>query len=132
MTPEQDKKLCDTFPLLYRDRHCGVDKTCMGWGFCVGSGWFDIIWRLSEKLEPLIAEFEKDNPEDSPIRMAQCKEKFGVLRVYLTTGTDKMFRLVDEAEAESETVCENCGAPGTVGGNVWVSTLCDSCRKDKK
>lgn len=55
-----DKKLCDAFPLLYADRNLPMNKTCMCWGFTVGNGWFEIIWKLSEKVEKLLEELTEE------------------------------------------------------------------------
>lgn len=62
MKKELDEKLTKAFPLLYADRHGDKRSTCMCWGFSCGDGWFDIIWNLSEKLEPIIRNFLKENP----------------------------------------------------------------------
>jgi hypothetical protein len=35
----------------------------MCWGFCCGDGWFQLIWDLSQKLEPLIAQIKRDYPD---------------------------------------------------------------------
>jgi len=61
MKEELDKKLVEAFPLLYGDRHASMQSTAMCWGF-PGDGWFDIIWDLSSKLEPIIQKFIDDNP----------------------------------------------------------------------
>lgn len=61
MKAENQKKLFDTFPLLYGDRTKSMQVTCMCWGIDCGDGWFDILWELSEKLEPLIEEIRKKN-----------------------------------------------------------------------
>ena len=61
MNEELDKKLVKSFPLLYGDRDAPMQSTAMCWGF-PGDGWFDIIWDLSSKLEPLIQKFIADNP----------------------------------------------------------------------
>jgi len=61
MKEELDKKLVKAFPLLYGDRNAPMQSTAMCWGF-PGDGWFDIIWDLSSKLEPLIQKFIDDNP----------------------------------------------------------------------
>lgn len=53
MTPELDRRLVKTFPILYRDRHGNQLETNMIWGFEHGDGWFDIVWTLSEKLEKI-------------------------------------------------------------------------------
>ena len=64
MKQELDKKLVDEFPLLYGDRDAPMQSTAMCWGF-PRNGWFDIIWDLSSKLEPLIQKFIDDNPNMS-------------------------------------------------------------------
>lgn len=170
MSPEKDKKLTDTFPLLYSDRYGNMQETCMCWGF-PENGWYGIIWRLSEKLEPLIQElirsgklpclncgydksfhikpgttflttlfvsfksffkrtkdcccnkYEPDYP-----RASQVKEKFGCLRFYMSSETDEMSDLIEEAEEESSVTCSNCGLPGLPGNKGgWITTLCSLC-----
>jgi hypothetical protein len=219
MDKELDEKLVKNHPLLYSDRQGDVRSTCMVWGFACGNGWFDLIWDLSQKLEPLIKEFKKENPDldcetcgcprdehygcktyrpgtcmavklkwiPGPLkgrtvyasdpkwkcklnrlynkavnvinsiikwprklfpwnyqacycteyrhphpRAAQVKEKFGTLRFYMTHATEEMFELIEAAEAESEHTCESCGEPGEIGGQGWVSCLCEKCRNETK
>jgi len=126
MTQDQDASLCINFPLLYRDRNGDARKTCMAFGFEVGSGWFDIIWELSLKLE----NFLKHNPDFSECRAFQVKEKFGTLRFYLEGPySDLMEAYIRDAEIKSAHVCETCGQAGelqTVRG--WIVTICDSCK----
>ena len=71
MKEELDKKLVRTFPLLYGDRHTSMQATAMCWGFEFSDGWFDIVWELSSKLEPLIQSFIDDNP-NAPCDMCSC------------------------------------------------------------
>lgn len=61
MKQELDEKLCATFPLLYHDRFASMQQSAMCWGF-PGDGWFDLLWELSSKLEPLIQKFIDENP----------------------------------------------------------------------
>ena len=61
MKEELDKKLVKAFPLLYADRHASMQTSAMCWGF-PGDGWFELIWGLSSKLEPIIQKFIADNP----------------------------------------------------------------------
>ncbi len=63
MKPELDKQLCDEFPIIYRDRNGDPRETCMIWGF-PGSGWFNLIYDLSKKLEA-IAEKQPLPPEQN-------------------------------------------------------------------
>ena len=65
MKEELDKKLVKAFPLLYGDRYGPMQSTAMCWGFECSDGWFDIIWDLSSKLEPLLQKFIDDNPNMS-------------------------------------------------------------------
>lgn len=107
-------------------------------------GWYGIIRRLAEKIDPWCAA--------TGARALQVKEKYAGLRFYLTPARDakpsyelrdeganlvsiapiasneEVNRAIDEAEEESERTCENCGAPGTEREhNYWLSTRCDDC-----
>lgn len=134
MRKELDKKLCEDFPLLYGDRNAPMQHTCMCWGFDCGDGWYDLIYELSSKLEALIQKFKDEDPSDVKDyglpRAAQVKEKFGGLRFYMTSGTDGMFDLIEEAEGKSNVICEWCGNPGEQNGSGWIRTLCDDCAKN--
>lgn len=128
MTPEQDKKLCETFPRLYADRHKSMQESCFHFGFECGTGWFQLIWDLSVRLEQMIEGLGPFSPDEVAPRASQVKEKFGTLRFYMTHSTDEMEAAIDEAERLSEVTCEDCGQSGhlrTLGG--WLSTLCDPC-----
>ena len=50
MSPELDKKLCEDFPELFRDRHGDMRTTAMCWGFSCGDGWEPLIRSLCETL----------------------------------------------------------------------------------
>lgn len=45
----------------------------MGRGFEHGDGWFDLVWRLCEDLEPLVARLEKETGQQ--FQVLQVKEK---------------------------------------------------------
>jgi hypothetical protein len=94
----------------------------------VGEGWRPILTRLHEQVVALVPGY----------RVAQVKEKFGELRVYLTLDPDldgnisphvnsHIYGLLDAAEDESRRTCEDCGNPGTQVGMGWVKTLCPGC-----
>lgn len=61
----------------------------------------------------------------------QVKEKFGTLRVYMTSTTDKMDKIIQEAEEKSAKTCENCGEKGKVRGGGWIKVLCDECENNR-
>ena len=133
MKQELDKKLVKAFPLLYEDRNTSMQSTAMCWGFSCDDGWFDIIWNLSSKLEPLIQKLhtERQDIEYLP-RASQVKEKFGGLRFYVTSATDEMDGLIEEAETLSYKTCESCGNPGQGRSGGWIKTLCDTCSEERK
>jgi hypothetical protein len=49
-------------------------KTRMADDFAQDDGWFNVVWRLCEDLEPLVAD------AGQPFQVLQVKEKFGGLR----------------------------------------------------
>ncbi len=119
MSPELERNLRADHPLLYSEPYLYGDGVMR-----CGSGWWDILERLSAKLEKLIWA-ERD---PSPYRARCVKEKFGTLRFYLSRETPEMSQAIAAAEAESAHTCEHCGEPGTLRGKGWVRTLCDSCQ----
>jgi hypothetical protein len=120
MKKELELKLVEKYPNLYKEYGGSIHETCMGWGMTCGDGWFDLIDKLSEKLEPM------------GIVAAQVKEKFGGLRFYINPSDSdtiiKAQKLIQEAESKSFKICERCGKPGKTGGRGWIRTLCDECR----
>ncbi len=129
MDQELDDLLCKKFPNLYRDRDASMRETCMCWGFDVGNGWFQLIYDLSEKLETLILQIPE---EDRKYCCAsQVKEKYATLRFYMTTYTDEIDKLIEEAEHKSAKICEVCGAPGKirVTGYNWLYTSCEEHKR---
>ena len=122
MSPKHTKYLFKKYPLLYRGAAKPLTQSLMAFGFECGDGWFHLIDRLSEKLERLNAEIP-----DDPIEAVQVKEKFAGLRFYIGRGTEAAYKLIDEAEKESETTCETCGKVGTVRGQGWIKCCCDEC-----
>jgi hypothetical protein len=54
------------------------------------------------------------------------------LRFYIDKGNKEAHDYIYEAERKSMCTCEVCGKPGKTGGNRWIETLCDDCKKLKK
>jgi hypothetical protein len=91
----------------------------------VGPGWLAILSALHEKLMEQAPAYE----------VAQVKEKFGGLRVYLHYDVDslngsRIDELVNAAETMADATCERCGGPGTLRQGGWLLTLCDNCQKE--
>lgn len=127
MTDELDKKLCRDYPLLFSARNASMMETCMCWGFECGDGWEPLIRRGAEELEKIIASLPNKLDYYRP-RASQVKEKYGTLRFYMSSETDEMEDIISTMEEESETTCEECGAPGklasTGGPCGWYKTSC--------
>ena len=118
MSPEYEKLIETVCPTLYTEN---------SWGFSYGDGWFNITMKMSLKLEALA--FEQLGPK---VYVAQSKEKFGSLNVYLTYGTSEMQKIVNHYEKLSHSTCEECGDTGKTvnqkGKSNWIRTLCKECR----
>jgi hypothetical protein len=97
--------------------------TSMHFGFQHGDGWFDLLWRLCERLEPVVAAPEKETRH--PFEVLQVKEKFGGLRFYANYNSDAISTLIEAAAVESLYTCEMCGQPGKCRDNSRIQTLCD-------
>ncbi len=90
---------------------------CMSY---VGQGWWNLLTDMFAQLKA--AGWSG--------RFRQIKEKFGALRIYATEcPRDSVFyNIINTAEAQSRTICEQCGAAGTLrslGG--WYHVACDAC-----
>ena len=85
---------------------------------------FDILWRLCEDLEPVVAELEE--ARGPKFEVLQVKEKFGGLRFYVNCRRNEAIRQrIGIAADESFRTCEICGQPGTLREARCIKTLCD-------
>ena len=135
MKQELDKLLCEKYPKMLINRNKPMTETCMCWGFECGDGWFQILDSLMGNIQHHIdwnnKNFEKGYTQYKQVpqvTLDQVKEKFGTLRFYYTGGDDYISGLVAMAESMSAVTCEQCGNPGTTGGQGWISTLCETHR----
>lgn len=96
----------------------GFASGSYGWSG-VEPGWFDLVRTLVRALDA----------EGWDRELHQVKEKFGGLRFYAGSLTERMQQLINEAEDVSFTICEQCSAHGTPGHRGgWITTLCEPCR----
>ncbi|MGB7848541.1 MAG: hypothetical protein WBL63_23210 [Candidatus Acidiferrum sp.] len=117
---ELEQKLAQRWPSWFTG---DPRQTRMAEGFVHGDGWFEILWRLCEDLEPLVAEAEKATGQ--PFEVLQVKQKLGGLRFYVNHGTDAIRMRIEAAEGESLRTCEVCGQPGSRREGGWIRTACD-------
>jgi hypothetical protein len=122
MRKELEQRLLERWPRWF-DTEGDVRRTAMGQGFTNDDGWFDILWRLCEDLEPLVAKFEQES--GSQFEVLQVKEKFGGLRVHVNHANDAIHQRIETAIQESLNTCEVCGQPGTLREARCIKTLCD-------
>jgi len=116
MNNELQQRFLERWPAWFNTKG-DIGKTLMSSGFCHGDGWFDILWRLFEDLEPVVA--------GKHFQVLQLKEKCGGLRVYVSSTTDEIQRRIESAEQESFRTCEVCGQPGKRRQEHWIKTLCN-------
>lgn len=135
MKQELDNLLCEKYPKIMVNRHKPMTETTMCWGFECGDGWFTILDQLMSNIQHHIdwnnKNFEKGYTQYKQVpqvTLDQVKEKFGTLRFYYTGGDDYISGLVSMAESMSAVTCEQCGNPGTTGGQGWITTLCETHR----
>lgn len=85
----------------------------------IGPGWTDLVQRLDNSLNVIREDYV----------VLQVKEKFGSLRYYTDfVGTDSdAAKIIRAAEAESLTICEECGGAGELQTGGWWITMCDTC-----
>jgi hypothetical protein len=60
-------------------------------------------------------------------RAAEVKQKFGKLRFYGHSFSERMHGLVKSAERVANKTCEKCGQAGELRPKGWLKTLCDAC-----
>ena len=123
MRKELEQRLVERWPSWFNTGG-DIRDTAMPRGFEHDDGWFDLIWRLCEYLEPLVAEFERAT--ERQFEVLQVKEKFGGLRFYVNCRKEEAVRQrIGTAAQESFHTCEICGQPGKLREDSWIKTLCD-------
>jgi hypothetical protein len=120
MRSELEQKLVERWPSWFNltgDQR----ETRMTDGFAHGDGWFNIVWRFCENLEPLVAEAE--NATGCPFEVLQVQQKFGGLRFYVSHRTDAIQQRIEIGESQSLRICEVCGKPGRLRDDC-IRTVC--------
>ncbi len=129
MTPQKERLLFETFPRLYANRNKHFSP--MEHGMCCGDGWYEILWKLSTHLEPLVVEYEQHDADGAPCpRAVEVKERAGELLFAMAPErlvTDAMREAIADAENEAVNTCEICGKQGKYRAvRESFQTLCDT------
>lgn len=120
MTPELEQLLYTKFPKLYAQRNLSMMETLMCWGIEPGTGWFLLIYNLSEALEAI----NNKAGAEFTVEATQVKEKYGGLRFYVNGYTPEVSKLIKFAEHQSYRTCEICGSPGRLNDGSWKMVRC--------
>ena len=113
-----EAKLVKDFPKAFNEYGKPPSESCMAFGCACDDGWEPLIRKVCENLSP-------------NAKLAQVKEKFGRLRIYISSGTEEDADLCWEVEKESAKICEICGKPGKQISGSWIKTLCPKCKKQR-
>jgi hypothetical protein len=91
--------------------------------------WFDCELWWFWILDGVFSVIDKELKEErgTNIKIEQIKEKFWELRIYISGGNDRMWRVVSWAEDVSKTICEICWTSWTLRkeNSFNIQTLCN-------
>jgi hypothetical protein len=79
MKQVQERRIVERWPAWF-NVHGSIQGILMPFGFEHRDGWFDIVVRLCERLEPLVAQFEREL--GLKFEVLQAIKKYGGLRFY--------------------------------------------------
>ena len=126
MKKELQNKLFNKYPKIFRQKDLPMTETCMCWGIECGDGWYDILDRLCQRIQDYV-----DKTGCPQVEATQVKEKFGTLRFYTQGGDETTESFIDEAEEETEHICELCGSKEDIQPTKgWIHYLCPKCRNE--
>jgi hypothetical protein len=129
MDKSKSGKLFIRCPTIYRYRTERTERGLIWFGFECNSGWFEIIYQLSIRIEDIAQKLKNADEEDDKLPLViQVKEKFNTLRFYVRNTSPNIQNLISEAEAQSSQTCEKCGQKGALKcRNGYYATLCSVC-----
>lgn len=107
-------------------------RVSIGRGFLVecDDGWYNLIYSLFEELEQL---YIKNNADIKELSVHQIKQKFGQLRVYVSSEFEEETNsIIEKYENKSLEICEQCGRQASLNGDRFSrKTLCSACAEQK-
>lgn len=122
----------DKYPLLFRNYRRPSPHHLMNYGLSVGMGWIPLIDEMASKIEKIIQDNLKQDPNFKYPTAVQVKEKFATLRFYVDRSHKEIDKIIEEYEVKSGSTCEECGSNGTIRRKGWMRTLCDSCDQKRQ
>ncbi|PSH04774.1 MAG: hypothetical protein CXZ00_05220 [Acidobacteria bacterium] len=126
MSPELESRIYARWSEWFGQRE-DKTKSLMGYGFQHGDGWYELLVRTFERIEPKVGAFNLELAKiGTQFEIIEVKEKFGELRIIaMPTNREIIFAFLDTRE-ESRRICELCGAPGELH-TAYSRTLCTGC-----
>ena len=120
MKVELKQQLFEKYPRIFPGPE-QPGAAAIGRAITVGDGWFGLVDVLCEQLQG-----ETDQNGAPQIVAIQVKEKYGELRFYVGSASERQEAMIEFAEALSARVCEACGAPGSLRSlSGWYAARCD-------
>ena len=129
MNDQNTQILIKAFPNLFRN----------DFYFECGDGWFELIAKVAAFIDTVTRDCE----------IAEVKEKFGRLRIYLSLQLDQegvptipeeelsgIYKFINHVEQLSQDICEDCGVDLNATNRkkrtgYWITNLCVTCQ-DKR
>jgi len=96
--------------------------------YACDKGWYNLIDDCLNDIQKYLGIYKPEFRKD--FKILQIKEKWGGLRIYVSTSDDKIDDIISYYEAKAEMTCEMCGEDGKLRTNGWFKTLCDKCYKE--
>ena len=133
MKKELELKLVKNYSQLLKDHDGDPKVTGLAWGMECGDGWYYIIDEALHLINQVCIKFEHED-----IAVAQIKEKYGQLRIYMTYGecsNDDVWMMIEciteAALQKSRSCCELTGKYGVLcKRGSWVKTLSFEAAQD--
>lgn len=116
---EFETKLMKKYPeLFHKDKYGNpIQSYC---GISCPDGWIPLVDKLCNDIVLCCKE------NNITFIIDKIKEKFGELRFYYSGGNEEIEKLINKAEKESLTICQNTGNLGKIRTDIsWWRVLCD-------
>lgn len=132
MRKELEQQILGRWPTWFRSGG-PVTETMMRFGFVCGDGWFQILYRCFEMIEPHVARsaMRPSHISEKASEILEVQEKFGGLRIHANWTTTQIDAVISTAQRRSLRVCELCGKPGTLRRDMVLRVRCRACEPQR-
>jgi hypothetical protein len=99
-----------------------LENNLMAFGFMCGPGWYPLIYETLDAIQLVV---DRDGLD---LEVAEIKEKYGALRIYMSGYVPEVEEIIKEATRKSLKICEVCGESGErIDRSGWLMTRCNKC-----